>query len=116
MRMQETTTQYSGRAAVKAAVKARPGHLVNLIAVNRNAAARYLQVFNQTDGLPSGTTNFVKQWFVAPGDQICASVQNGGIPERGLVFSTGITYGWSTSPTTYTEATAADHDLFADYV
>ncbi len=105
---------YAATGTGTAAIKASGGGQVrSLHATNRNAAVRYLQFFNQASGAPSGTTNWLFQITVP----LSASVTIGEqlFRDQGFPFTTGITYGWSTAATTYTAATAGEHDLVAIY-
>lgn len=81
-----------------------------LHAKNKNAAVRYLQVFDSA----GTTTTVLYQWEIppqaasVPGQII---VGNDFFGLAGWVFATGLTVGISTTDGTYTAATAADHDF-----
>ncbi len=111
--MREHVTPYFVRGVGTATVKAAPGRVYEFTATNRNASARYLQLYDQASGAPSGTTNCIGQWVVPAGGAISVGADAGA---RGQPFAAGITYGWSTSGATYTAATASDHDLMMEYV
>lgn len=107
------TVLYAATGVGTATIKAGGGQMRSIHAVNRNAAARYLQFFNQASGAPSGTANWLFHIFVP----IAGAVTIGEtfFREQGVPFTTGITYGWSTVPNTYTAATAGECDLMAVY-
>lgn len=107
-------TLYAATGTGTATIKATGGGQIRSIhATNRNAALRYLQFFAQNTGAPSGTTNWQFQFTVYPGSALTLGPEF--FRDQGLGMATGITYGWSTVPTTYTAATAGEHDLVAVY-
>ncbi len=102
-------------AAATATVKAAPGIVRSFIVTNRNAAARYLLLFDAT----SGTTDAsIRASFLIPplslGGQIGVGADHLG--KAGLVMAAGITYGISTSSSTYSAATSTESDLFIRYL
>ena len=96
---------------VTANIKATAGSLYSLTCTNLNASIRYLLLFDST-GSTAGTP--VRSYPV---------YGNGGFLEIGLNilglvglnFSTGITFGFSTTATTYTAGSAGDCILGVRY-
>jgi hypothetical protein len=104
-------------AAVSGNAKATPGNLCSLSAANLNAALRYIQVFNKTVA-PVLNDVPVFEWPLAPAAGTTPSVVVLGadlFTAGGMAFSTGISWGVSTTKGTYTAATAADHDVLIGY-
>lgn len=97
-------------AATTATAKASAGSLHSITATNRNAAVRYLQIFNST----GSTATVLYQWPVAAtaGTIIIGS---DFFTERGWPFSTGITWGMSTTAGSYVAATASETDVAGTY-
>lgn len=94
--------------------KGTAAQLVSLRATNANAAVRYFQLFNATSAtgtpiysepIPAGTTT-------QPSSLILDSVFFG---QGGKNFSTALSWGISTTQTSYTAATAADHSVTVHY-
>lgn len=91
--------------------KASAGIIQRISVSNLNAAIRYILLYNQATATPSGSTNLIGTGLPIPigaGSTISAAIFE--IPGTYL-GSTGITIAVSTSPTTFTAATAADHAL-----
>jgi hypothetical protein len=104
-------------AAVSGNAKATAGNLKSICAVNRNAALRYLQVFNLAAG-PVNPNVPVFQWPLAPQGSTVPGMLIVGtdfFTDGGMAFATGIAWGISTTNGTYTAATAADHDVSLGY-
>ncbi|HYM97648.1 MAG TPA: hypothetical protein VET26_10115 [Candidatus Sulfotelmatobacter sp.] len=100
-------------AAVSGTAKAASGQLFGLFATNRNAAVRYLMVFDQPGAPNTGSAPV----FEFPVSAITSTTAVGTLAlgsnffAPGWTFSNGITWGFSSTSGTYTAATAADHDL-----
>lgn len=115
-----TAQNYVGLAKVSGVVKAGPATALQLYAVNRNASARYLQVWDSTSavdggpltdaGLPITDAAPTYQYLLPATSAITVPILPGG-----QSFTTGVSYGVSTVPGFYTPATAADHDVEAVY-
>ncbi len=88
-------------------IKGSPGNLFALRAVNRNAQLRYLQLFNQASGGPSGSP--VDSILIPPGGGEVI-LGDDFFTASGVHFGTGLTFGFSTTSGSYTAATATDHD------
>lgn len=104
-------TRSHGLGALPGNIKASAGNLLGLYAVNRNAAVRYLQLFNST-GAPSGTP-LCQFLLVATTGTVL--LDQGFFGQGGWDFATGITVGISSTAGSYTAATAADHDFSVVY-
>lgn len=101
-------------AATTANVKAAAGSLVSITATNRNAAVRYLQIFNTT----GATTPVLYQWpITAAAAGVAGYVDIGTefFTDLGWTFSTGITWGVSTTAGSYVAATASETDVAGSY-
>jgi hypothetical protein len=106
-------TNYSvSISAVSGVVKGTAAQLLTFKATNRNAAARYLQIF-QANTLPAPSAVPYDQ-FLVPAVGILI-VGTDFFTTRGLALATGYTFGFSTTPALYTAATAADHDFSTAY-
>jgi hypothetical protein len=103
-------TWSSNVGVVSGTLKTSGGRLYSYRAENRNAAARWLQLWD-TAGSPGTGTLIDAVWIPASGGY----VQDAVFYENGLTFSSGITWGFSTTSSTYSAATAADHTFAADY-
>src|ERR1700760_524356 len=83
--------------------------LLSLQAVNRNAAARYVQVFK---GATATGTPLVSFFIPAAGSVLIGDTI---FTLGGLDVSSTFTVAFSTANTPYTAATATDHDLVLMY-
>lgn len=100
-------TNYTGLAVVSASVKAGPATLLQAYVVNRNAAARYFQLFDQGDGGLPGSGAVPAYQYLVP----AATAVNVPLLPGGQSMNNGIIFGVSTAAGSYTAATAADHDV-----
>lgn len=107
------STYYTALAAVSGVAKASAGNLKSLKAANRNAAARYIQIFNSAAG-PTGGATPLDQTLVPAGATVVLGTDF--FTDAGVALGTGIAWGFSTTSGTYTAATAADHDFAAAVV
>ena len=105
------TTNYRQIGTLPGNAKASAGVLFSLSCTNLNAATRYLQIFNSA-GAPSGTPLESYPVYANAGVLFLDDAFFG--PE-GLAFSTGITFGFSTTPLTYTAGVGTDCILIARY-
>ncbi len=96
-------------AAATATIKSTGGRLRGICVTNRNASARYLLLFDTT----SATTPIRAAFMLPPGDNTAIAEDHFGA--AGLNMPTGITFGISTSSSTYSAATSTEHDIFARY-
>lgn len=105
------TPQQFAQVHLAAATNIKSGatRLRSIHAMNRNAAGRYLQVFNSTGG--TGTVYY--QWLIPSGSWI--ELGNDFFMDEGWSFPTGLTVGISTTDGSYVAATDADHDFGGSY-
>lgn len=97
-------------AATTANAKATAGNLYSITCTNRNIATRYLQVFNST----GSTATVLYQWAV-PGSSTVI-IGEDMFTQEGWFFSTGITWGVSTTAGSYVAATASETDTAGSYI
>lgn len=104
-------------ATVSGTAKASSGQLFGFVAVNRNAAVRYLQFFDS----PSAPNTNAVPVFQFPVPAITGTTDVGKLAlgteffNPGWSFSNGTTWGFSTTSGSYVAATAADHDFLIIY-
>jgi hypothetical protein len=98
-----------GVGALPGVIKNSPGSLYRVWVTNRNAAIRYLQIFNNISG-PTGAP--LASYLI--GSNTGAIVIDFGI--WGNNFSVGISIGVSSSNTTYTAATGSETDWSCFYL
>jgi hypothetical protein len=98
-----TQTAYIGTSA-GANLKTSAGNVYSFSCTNLNAATRYFQIFN-TAGSPSGTPIAS---FPVYGNGGFLSIGQDLIGGNGIICSTGIAWGFSSTALTYTAATATD--------
>ncbi len=98
-------------AAATANAKAGAGNLYSITATNRNAAVRYLQLFDST----GATATVLYQWPVAVTAGLVI-IGSDFFTEAGWRFSTGITWGMSTTAGSYVAATASETDVAGSYL
>lgn len=94
-------------AAVSAVASTINRSVTALVLENRNAAKRYLQLFDQREALVGGEAPTLS---IPIGPTSAVLVGSDILGVDGTLFSKGVVFGWSTTPATYTAATAADHD------
>jgi hypothetical protein len=102
---QPTVARYVGSSA-GAAAKGSAGNILGLYACNENSANRYLQLFNLNVAPSGGATPLISYLLFGSGGQII--LDSAYFAGAGLAFSTGIAWGFSSTKTTYTAATASD--------
>lgn len=107
----EPSTFQSVGAATTANVKATSGSLLSIAATNRNAGIRYLQLFNST----SSTATVLYQWPIAASAASTLILGTDFFTQMGWTFSTGITWGVSTTAGSYVAATAGETDVSGTY-
>lgn len=93
-------------------IKASAAHLYSCYGETTNAAKRYLQFFNTTTTPTGGNTPVLS--FLIPASS-SASYGNDHFGLNGQPFPTGLAYGVSTTPLTYTAATASEQVVMAKY-
>lgn len=98
-------------AATTGTAKAAAGNLVSITATNRNAAIRYLQLFNST----SSTATVLYQWPIAASAGSPLILGTETFTDLGWPFSVGITWGVSTTAGSYVAATASETDVAGSY-
>lgn len=107
----EPTVYQDAGSATNLVAKSSAGRVLNIVATNANAAVRYLQLFNRATTLSGGETALV--WFLMPAGTAAAPavIERGSEfwGKYGKLFDTGITWGVSTTATTFTAATAGEH-------
>jgi hypothetical protein len=96
--------------ATAGAIKVTSGSLYLLAATNLNASTRYLQVHNTAATPASGATPLKSYPVYGGSGMLVLDLQFFGVSQasRGLFLSTGISWAMSTTPLTYTPATAAE--------
>lgn len=95
-----------------AVVKASAGQIGSLYCRNTTASNRWIQLFNATSAPPSGVP--ILSFLVPPGSAIL--IERTFLGDDGTNFATGITWGLSTTETTFTAATATDGLVVIMYV
>jgi hypothetical protein len=105
------TPYYRALATVSGNIKASSGALRSFKAINRNAAARYLQLFDSTSA-PDSTNVPIDEFLIPAASQIVIGTDFFTL--QGAVFAVGVSFGFSTGSGTYTAATAGDHDFSAN--
>lgn len=108
-RLPDPTTFQSVGAATTANVKAAAGSLLSFTATNRNAAARYFQIYNTT----GATTPVLYQWLIPAGSMVVIGTDF--FTDMGWPLTTGITWGMSTTAGSYVAATASETDAAGSY-
>jgi len=96
-------------ANATANIYARRGRVKSVLAMNRNASARYLQFY---DTLAATTPLLLQVTLPGGGGVVLDDTFFGNL---GVGFATGITYGFSTTAGSYVAATASEHDLTVRY-
>lgn len=93
-------------SAASSVVKASAGRVYSIVCSNLHAAAaRYIQLHNATAAV-TGTEVPTITVFILP--QTTLVLGNQFFSDHGLSFSTGIVFGWSSTSTTFTPATATE--------
>lgn len=100
-------------AAATANVKAATGNLFAILATNRNAAVRYLQLYNSTAST-AGTP--VLQVAIPALGASSVILGSDFFTDEGWNFTTGITWGVSTTSGSYVAATAGETDVAGSYI
>jgi hypothetical protein len=102
---------YSWIASVTANVGSGERCLYAFRAENRNAVARYLQFWDTADGVAGHGTliDSIEMWGTS------SLIVDTTFLGQGLRFATGLVFAWSTTQSTYTAATAADHTFAARF-
>jgi hypothetical protein len=103
-------TLYTGFTTVSGNIKGSAGNVFSLQATNRSTSV-YLQLFNTASAPSGGATPYMQ--FLVTSEII---VGTDFFTTAGLNFSTGISFGFSTTNGSYTAATAANVDLMATYI
>lgn len=93
-------------------IKAASAHLYSVYAETTNASKRYLQFFNTTT-TPAGGAVPVLSFLIPAGSSCDYGTSHFGT--GGQYFSTGLAYAVSTTPLTYTAATASEQVVKAKY-
>lgn len=104
--------------ALSASIGSTPPHFaLSAYATNANAAVRYLQLYNKVT-TPAGADRPLYSFPVpagsatAPGEII---IDRTFFLDYPVKFSTGLIWAVSTTNTTYTAATASDHNVMLHY-
>ena len=100
-----TVTSYMGTSA-GANLKSSAGNIYAISCSNANAVVRYFQVFNQTTAPSLGNTP--DRSFPVYGSDGLLLLGQDIIGGNGIILTTGISWGFSTTRLTYTAATASD--------
>lgn len=91
-------------------LKTSAGVIYSFRGENRNAAGRWLQLWDTAGA--AGTGTLIDAIWIAAG---AVYQQEAVFYEQGVHFQTGITWGFSTTATTYTAGTATDHTFAANW-
>ncbi len=104
--------------AASGVIKNSPGTLFSIACTNLSANARYIQLFNTTSAPSAGATPFRSYPLYSSGGFTVIDAQLWGAIQSsiGLSFSTGISWGFSTTALTYTAGTATDCIFEASYL
>jgi hypothetical protein len=94
-------------------VKASAGSLLSFQVTNRSPSTVYVFLVDKATAVSGGDTPKGCPIPVPPSSQIELGVSF--FTTAGWQFGTGISIGVSSSNTTYTPGTAADHDILATY-
>ena len=86
-------------------IKATSGNVFSLVATNLNASTRYIQLFNQATAPTLGNVPLVV-YPVFGSNLLIIDTAIWGL--AGIGFSTGISWGYSTTPLTYTAGVNSD--------
>lgn len=104
----------SGSLVVSANIKNTAAQLLGIHAANGNAGTRYLWITNATSA-PAGALASSDSSVVYIYTFFTLTTRDFYYTGAGKNFATGLSFGWSTSATSYTAATATDHTLDVDY-
>lgn len=106
----------SGSQVVSGNIKNAAGQLLSISYSNVNAATRYLWITNATSAPANAlaASDATVLYIIALPTVTSAERGTEFFTAAGKNFSTGISFGFSTSATSYTAGTAADHILDAD--
>jgi hypothetical protein len=108
-------SDYESIGALAAGViKASPGEIFSFFARNKNAAVRYVQLFDSPTAPTNGATPKA-QWDIPAGGGGEIVIGTDFFTDDGVGFNTGISWGISTTDGTFTAATASDHVFMAVY-
>jgi hypothetical protein len=104
-------------AAAAATMKAAPGRVMSFRVTNVNAAVRYFCIVDKITAPVNADP--ILFWAVIPAGTATvpaiADVDRTHLGEQGIVCPTGVSWAISTSPTTLTLATAAEHLVSVQY-
>jgi hypothetical protein len=105
----------TGTLVISGVIKSSAGQLLSLVVSNANAAARYLWIKNAAaaPGNADSSSTVVHVFYLPPSSTIDLSKF---FQDSGLYFSTGISWGISTSANSYTAGTASEHLVNAGYL
>lgn len=108
------TPYISMGANFSAVIKASAGTLHSIGCVNVNSATRYIQFFNKAT-VPVAGTDIPVLSFPVYGNGGFTALDTTFFGLAGHSFTTGISFGFSTTPFTYTAGAAADVGLMVNY-
>lgn len=86
-------------------IKATPGNVFSFVATNLNTNTRYIQLFDRSTSPTLGTVPLVV-YPVFGSNLLIIDTQIWGL--AGIGFGTGISWGYSTTPLTYTAGSGSD--------
>lgn len=99
-------------ATVAAIARANPSQVFSCYVLNKNAAARYLQVTDQAIAIASGYVLTIDDLeFEVPAGAGGVVIADAFFTADGTNFLRGVSWGMSTTSGSYTAATAADHNV-----
>ena len=107
----------TGSQVVSANIKASAGELMSVWASNADASTRYLWITNAASGPANALASSdpsVKD-IIPLFTNTSIDLSSAFFTAAGMYCSTGISFGFSTSATSYTAGTASEHILDANY-
>jgi len=112
-----TSPTYSAYASlgtsVNANIKATPGKMYGLVATNGNSSTQFIQLFNKVTAPINGDVPM--RSYPVYGNYGSLMIDGNLWGLAGLTFSTGISWGMSSTPLAYTAISAATSVIFEGY-
>jgi hypothetical protein len=100
-----TASRFVGTSA-GSQLKPAPGNVYSISATNLSTSTAYIQLFDSTTTLVTGATPIAV--FPVYGNAGFLEIGQNLLGGAGIAFATGIQWGYSTTPLTYTAGTAAN--------
>jgi hypothetical protein len=99
-----------------AIVKATPGVVFAFSIFSKATVTRYFQLFDKATAPTGADVPLLVFPVFADGGEGFLFLGNNFLGTRGLAFSAGIQWGWSSTEATYTAAVATEHTTFIRYL